>query len=115
MSDLEANDHGMNQENDEVDDLFGEDDEQQTETQMENGEDNEDEDDTDGNDDDDKEEHELKTLDIALPRHAVAHKPEEDTYTLKMPVFLNVEAHPFDPTEFKEKLVKMQLKERIVL
>ena len=104
MSDLEANDHGVNQENDEVDDLFGEDEEeQQTETQMENGEDNEDEDDADGNDDD-KEEQELKTLDIALPRHAVAHKPEEDTYTLKMPVFLNVEAHPFDPTEFKEKV-----------
>lgn len=46
----------------------------------------------------------LKTLDLSLPRHAVSHKPEDDTYVIKMPVFLQVDAHPFDPTEFKEKV-----------
>lgn len=46
----------------------------------------------------------LKSINISLPRHAIAQHPEEDTYTLKLPVFLNVEAHSFDPSEFKEKV-----------
>jgi len=106
MSDIEARDDDLNHEENEVDDLFGEDDEeeQQSQTQIENDEVNEDDDDADRDEEDEEEEQELKTLDISLPRHAVAHKPEEDTYMLKMPVFLNVEAHPFDPTEFKEKV-----------
>lgn len=51
-------------------------------------------------------EEDLKTADIALPRHALSHKPENDTYVIKMPVFLNVEAHPFDPSEFKEQVTQ---------
>lgn len=104
MSDIEEKDIELSkEEEEEVDDLFGDDDgdEQQTQLQIENdGGIDEDE----GDEDESEDEQELKTLDISLPRHAVVHKPEEDTYILKMPVFLNVEAHPFDPTEFKEKV-----------
>lgn len=51
-------------------------------------------------------EEELKSVDIALPRHAQSHKPDNDTYVIKMPVFLNVEAHPFDPSEFKDQVTQ---------
>ncbi|EEQ40951.1 putative RNA polymerase-associated protein [Clavispora lusitaniae] len=49
---------------------------------------------------------EQKTLDLSLPRHAVSHKPEEDTFIIKVPVFLQVDAHPFDPNEFKAKVAE---------
>ena len=91
----------------EVDDLFGEDEQV---PEKENNELSQDEggDDNlglgDDDEDDEEEEHELKTVDISLPRHAIAEEPESDTYALKVPVFLNVESHPFDPNEFKEKV-----------
>lgn len=47
---------------------------------------------------------EERILDISMPRHAVSFKPGDDTYLLKVPVFLNVDAHPFDPAEFKQKV-----------
>ena len=88
-------------EEDEVDDLFGED-----------GSDGENEalgsDDgariVENSDDEDDEEEQrtLKSVDIALPRHAIAAPTEKDVYSIKMPVFLNVEAIPFDPNDFKD-------------
>lgn len=54
--------------------------------------------------DDEATEKNLRTLDIALSRHALSFEPEDDTYLIKLPVFLNVEAHPFDPNEFKERV-----------
>lgn len=57
------------------------------------------------------EEHEDKVLEILLPRHAILGKPEDDTYVVKVPVFLNVEAHPFDPSEFKDQ-VKQNAEDR---
>lgn len=83
----------------EVDDLFGDDEEQND--QQDNRQSNEDDSE---NSQDEDEEAELKTIDISLPRHAVTSKAEEDTYIIKVPVFLNIEAHPFDPNEFKEQV-----------
>lgn len=98
MSDEES--HILRESEEEVDDLFGdlpEEEEEVQQTQATNAGYDEDEDE----DEDDKE---LKTLDISLPRHAVSGIAEPDTYALKVPVFLNVEAHPFDPNEFKERV-----------
>lgn len=47
---------------------------------------------------------EQKVLDVSIPRHAVSEIPELATYTLKLPVFLNVDAHPFDPADFKDNI-----------
>ena len=77
----------------EIDDLFGDEPEEQVEAEVEADEQDESED-----------ESELKTISISLPRHAISNKPEDDTYMLKMPVFLNVEAHAFDPIEFKREV-----------
>lgn len=51
-----------------------------------------------------EEEVEEKNLSISIPRHNVNEKAEDETYSLKLPVFLNVDAHPFDATEFKETI-----------
>lgn len=93
MSDEESN-RSLSEE----EDLFGEAEEEQP-TSIPSDVENEDS-------DDDKT---ARILDITLPRHAVSHKPEGDTYTIKMPVFLNVEAHPFDPTDFKERVAQNAL------
>lgn len=84
----------------EVDDLFGsgEDDEFSKSKANDDGqqsatEEEEEEDDA-----------ELKTIDLSLPRHAISAKLEDDVYAIKVPVFLNVEAHPFDPNEFKDQV-----------
>ncbi|KAG2730735.1 hypothetical protein G9P44_006312 [Scheffersomyces stipitis] len=91
----------------EVDDLFGDDEEEEEQDSVKKsgryGE-NEDEDEDEDDGEDEEEPEELKNISISLPRHAISQKPEDDTYSLKMPVFLNVEAHPFDPTEFKERV-----------
>lgn len=109
MSDLESS-HRMSDE--EVDDLFGDDENAETlkpEDTAENGHtggEHEESDENTNGDNSDAEENEalLKSLDISLPRHALSHKPDEDTYVIKMPAFLQVDAHPFDPSEFKEKV-----------
>lgn len=110
MSDSESS-HRMSDE--EVDDLFGDDENvdvsSKTEENGENGDIGPTGGDSDENanlDDSDAEHNhaELKSLDLSLPRHAVSHKPEDDTYVIKMPAFLQVDAHPFDPSEFKEKV-----------
>ncbi|RKP30839.1 hypothetical protein METBISCDRAFT_5927, partial [Metschnikowia bicuspidata] len=77
------------------------------EVKQEDGEDDRVDDGEDGDEDD--EEQNLKTLEFTLPRHAVSHKPDQDTYLLKLPVFLNVDAHPFDPSEFREKIEQSAL------
>lgn len=97
MSDENLSNHSE----EEVDDLFGEDEEIDSKTtnpSIINDENDSDEDSAD--------ERALTTTNVTLPRHAVSHKPEEDTYAIKMPVFLNVDAHPFDPNEFKEKVAQ---------
>ncbi|ODV81303.1 Leo1-like protein [Suhomyces tanzawaensis NRRL Y-17324] len=85
-----------------VDDLFGdsevEDQPNEQNRQLEPAEEEE------QDEDEEEDEDELKTIDLSLPRHAINQKPEQDTYMLKMPVFLNVEAHPFDPNEFRDKV-----------
>lgn len=104
MSDEEASKRSLSDE-EEVDDLFGDDEEELSKPKSTLSDD---ENDSESEPEDTKE---LKTLDITLPRHAISHKPEQDTYIIKMPAFLNVEAHPFDPNEFKEK-VAQSAKER---
>ena len=121
MSDSEVSNHS-DQERD-VDDLFGDEGEtgqtssksaSQSQDRIDdendevNGGDGDDflEDDEKDGDSDGKE---LRGTEIILPRHAKSHKAEEDTFSVKMPVFLNVEAHPFDPTEFKEKIQQSAL------
>lgn len=113
MSDSEVSKNGHS--DDEVNDLFGDEPDVEAngaqpagdEVKQEDGEDDKDDDGEDGDEDD--EEQNLKTLEYTLPRHAVAHKPDQDTYLLKLPVFLNVDAHPFDPSEFKEKIEQSAL------
>lgn len=110
MSDIEVSNHSGQE--DDVEDLFGddEDQEQQTSKNLSQSQDENDGEDDDegglenGSDNDEESDKELKTTEITLPRHAKSYVPEEDTYSIKMPVFLNVEAHPFDPNEFKEKI-----------
>lgn len=96
MSDEELS----NRSEEEVDDLFGEDEDLEskpTESSIPNEE---------NDSEDSEEEREVTSMDVTLPRHAVSHKPEVDTYSIKMPVFLNVDAHPFDPNDFKEKVAQ---------
>lgn len=45
-----------------------------------------------------------KIVDLSLPRHAVVLVMEKDVRLLKTPDFLNIEAHPFDPSSFKEQI-----------
>lgn len=88
-----------------VDDLFGDDDvnEEKTTSTQKSIVDASDEEESSSEESEPKE---LKTADLTLPRHPVSHKPEEDVFAIKMPVFLSVEAHPFDPNEFKERVAK---------
>ncbi|KAF3991257.1 hypothetical protein FT663_01718 [Candidozyma haemuli var. vulneris] len=92
-------------EEEEVDDLFGDDDNEETTTTSQRpivtGSDDEDQ-----SSSEEGEPKSLKTSNLTLPRHPVSHKPEGDVFTIKMPVFLNVEAHPFDPNEFKERVAR---------
>lgn len=96
MSDEELS----NRSDGEVDDLFGDDDEldsKPTQSSIPNDK---------SSDEDSEEEREVTSADVTLPRHAVSHKPEGDTFSIKMPVFLNVDAHPFDPNDFKDKVTQ---------
>lgn len=94
MSDNEESNKSLSDE--EVEDLFGDDEEVASKPTLPE----------DASDSSEEEEKDLRSLDITLHRHALSHKPEKDTYAIKMPVFLNVDAHPFDPNEFKEKVAK---------
>lgn len=109
MSDKEASDRS--QVEDEVDNLFGDDaeDVKAKSPQPSNSNDSDTEDNSGGDDEDVEREAESRVSDIVLPRHAVSFKAEEDTYLIKMPIFLNVEAHPFDPNEFKENVAQNAL------
>lgn len=123
MSDSEAS--RASQSDDEVNDLFGDDEDVNVkqdgdknggeEPGKEDGEEDngnlgEQEEKEEDDDEEDEGDHSLlKTLDITIPRHAVSHKPDDETYMLKLPVFLNVDAHPFDPNEFKEKIEQSAL------
>lgn len=99
MSDEESN------HSEEVDDLFGDDEIDSKPSESlgggENAEENEDD-----NEDESEDSELAPAMEVTLPRHALSHKPGPDTYSLKMPIFLNVDAHPFDPNEFKEKVAQ---------
>ena len=84
----------------EVDDLFGDDEDEDQQPREVNGGD----DSQDSDEEEEVDEAELKTIDVSLPRHAISNKTEENVYNIKMPVFLNVEAAPFDPAEFKAQV-----------
>lgn len=112
MSDVEKSNHSENE-----DDLFNENEEDDLglgldgsdneagEVQDDVNDNEQDQDEQeDENDEEEHEEVELKTLGISLPRHAVTSNMEKDATTIKMPVFLSVDPHPFDPVEFKETL-----------
>ncbi|CCE88824.1 Piso0_001610 [Millerozyma farinosa CBS 7064] len=122
MSDKEEHDDALNRD-EEVDDLFGEDSEgekvdeekiEQSEEEDENKQGSTAQETRGGHDDDEENEdsaeedfdfsseRKLKNLDISIPRHAVLPNLEPSSYVMKMPVFLNVDAHPFDASEFKE-------------
>lgn len=62
------------------------------------------ENDEDGEEEEEEDSRPLTTLDISLPRHAIPDVPENDTYLLKLPIFLQVENHPFDPAELRDKI-----------
>ncbi|KAG7664404.1 LEO1 [[Candida] subhashii] len=94
----EEDNEGQEEEREEED----EDDEEEQEEEREE----EDEDDEEEQEDEDYGETNKNIADISLPRHAISQVPEDDTYMLKMPVFLNIEAHPFDPNEFKDQINK---------
>ncbi|KAK6199613.1 uncharacterized protein RJT21DRAFT_48261 [Scheffersomyces amazonensis] len=121
MSDNESTDRVVEEheevEDVEEEDLFGDvQEEEEEEEDNDNSEarskrslvDEDDEEEENDEDDDEEEveevEHDLKYTEISLPRHAESAPTEDEVYSLKLPVFLNVEAHPFDPTEFKEKV-----------
>lgn len=97
-AEVETNNNDIGEE---VDDLFGDSDPQ---TAQEPGLEGDDSQSGSDNEDEEKEEVEQRILDVSMPRHAVSFKADDDTYLLKMPVFLNVDAHPFDPSEFKQKV-----------
>lgn len=126
MSDKEDHDDTLNKD-EEVDDLFGEDSEEekldderieQSENEDENKqglttqetrdrhEDEEEHENSTEEDFDFISERKVKKLDISIPRHAVLPNLEPSSYVMKMPVFLNVDAHPFDANEFKETVKK---------
>lgn len=65
---------------------------------------NEDEDEDEDEEDEDDESKPLTSVDISLPRHAIPDVPEKETYLLKLPVFLQVENHPFDPADLRDKI-----------
>lgn len=88
------------EEEEEVDDLFGDDDDEEQPSTKQQNDDKSDEED----EEEEEDETELKAIDISLPRHSIASKAEETVYSIKMPVFLNVEAIPFDPSEFKDQV-----------
>ncbi|KAK6462859.1 Leo1-like protein-domain-containing protein [Scheffersomyces coipomensis] len=96
----------------EEEDLFGEQEEEEEEQEV-NDEDNEpakgSDDDEDEDDEDEVDVRDKNYIDISLPRHAEAAPTEEDTYSLKVPIFLNVEARPFDPALFKSKVEESAL------
>lgn len=71
---------------------------------VDDGESNTDNEDPEEEDEEEENEEDLKVIDISLPRHAIVQAPEEDIYAVKVPTFLNVDAHPFDPNEFKEQI-----------
>lgn len=48
----------------------------------------------------------LKELEFNLPRHSAAHDYDDDAHMVRIPVFLTVESHPFDPANFKEQVTK---------
>lgn len=83
----------------EVDDLFG-----GSDNQQDGAPGLEDDSNSENDEDEQSPEVEQKTLDVSMPRHAKLFKPQDDTYLLRMPVFLNVDAHPFDPADFKQKV-----------
>lgn len=82
----------QNEVDEEIDDLFGEE-EQEQEQEEEEEEEEEQESQTT-----------KKIIDLSLPRHAVVLVMEKDVRLLKTPDFLNIEAHPFDPSSFKEQI-----------
>lgn len=105
MSDSEAS--RPSQSDEEVNDLFGDDEDVVNPSKTTENGDNVDENGEEENEDldeDKEDEKNLRSTDITIPRHAASHKPDKETYMLKLPVFLNVDAHPFDPNEFKDKI-----------
>lgn len=110
MSDSEASKNSPS--DDEVNDLFGDDEEVNVKDTGDNNDDlgnfiendNDEEGDQAGEEDEEEESKKLKSINVTIPRHAASHKQDNETYMLKLPVFLSVDAHPFDPTEFKEKI-----------
>lgn len=101
MSDEESDRHSALEE----DDLFGDDDQEIEESNAQSklhGNSDEDSEGSGNEQLDLDEEAPLKTIQVSLPRHAAISETEPDSYLLRVPVFLKVEPHPFDPTEFKE-------------
>lgn len=101
----------QNEVEEELDDLFGDGDDNEDKVEESPVKsDNEEVDDRDEDDDEDDEESETtkQFIDISLPRHAITQHMEKDVSLLKTPDFLNLEAHPFDPTAFKEQIEENQ-------
>ncbi|CAN3374625.1 hypothetical protein DIURU_000023 [Diutina rugosa] len=64
--------------------------------------------DSDNDDDDSSDAQPLKEIDTSLPRHAFTDYFDAKTYSLKVPKFLNVDARPFDPNDFKAEVEKIE-------
>ncbi|CUM63241.1 uncharacterized protein PRCAT00000812001 [Priceomyces carsonii] len=104
MSDGEESNANPNL-SEEVDDLFGDEGEPEEQVREAKSEGVEIESDEEG-DQSEEELKEIRSSDLSLPRHAMANEVESDTYVLKLPVFLNIDAHPFDANEFKDRLTQ---------
>lgn len=125
MSDIEATGQTSDQE-----DLFNEknsgaeddlglgldgSDEEDNDIGVDNDNDNDNKSQGDNDDEDDNdlegEPGELKYFDVSVPRHAKSNIFEDDVYTIKLPMFLNIDSHAFDPVEFKE-MIELNAKNR---
>ncbi|KAL6451503.1 LEO1 RNA polymerase-associated protein LEO1 [Candida maltosa Xu316] len=85
------------EEEEEIDDLFGDGDGGSQSPVNKDESDSED-------DDDESASQTQHVIDVSLPRHALVQSMESDVGLLKTPDFLNIEAHPFDPSSFKEQI-----------
>lgn len=113
MSDQENSNHGIERE--EVEDLFadGQDDAGMEEDELGGNVKTYEASDREGygiekdeSDEDNINEETLKELEFSLPRHSAVHDYDDDAHMVRIPVFLTVETHPFDPGNFKEQVTK---------
>lgn len=100
--------------NEDMDDLFGDDSEEDQEVQSKGTgvksivDDDEDEDQIPEEDQEEEEPKEIHAIDLDLAKHPNHSKSGDESYYLSLPTFLNIDALPFDAPAFKESIVEKQ-------